>query len=56
MANVILDMLSISKEYDYLNFFLNESMDNVNFDKVKNMFNALINTMKFICDSSDKNK
>lgn len=56
MAHVILDTLSISKEYNYLNFFLDESGDNINFDKIKSMFNTLVNAMKFICDSSDKNK
>lgn len=56
MAHLILDILDISKEYDYLNFFLDKTRKDVDSKKIKNMFNTLVYTMKFICDSTKHNE
>ena len=56
MAHLILDIIDISKEYNYLNFFLDKTRKDVDSKKIKKMFNTLVDTMKFICDSTKHNE
>lgn len=52
---IINTIINIADKADTIDFFLNED-NTMNYEKTKQMFDILVNTMKFICDSSDKNK
>lgn len=53
--DIINTIIKVADKADTIDFFLNED-NTMNYEKSKKMFDILVNTMKFVCDSSNEMK